>query len=289
MRDLRPELLRFERPDGGVDLYDPLLERLHRFPSPEIPEAELRARLLVASPEIDRIRLQVYHAHAQGEPRALCWEEAAPPPALFELAAELPALVTPRWRRPEPWRRLTEERLAGRRVQLLQEFLEAEPARALATALQEGPWSRLVTERVSADRYQAAELPGPMLTLRELLLADPLRALMGAALGVALPAALQLNGWRLIPGDRFRVHPDGRRYAATFAIGLNEAWAAADGGAIAFGDPGPDGLAVRERWLPFLGDLCCFAPDRTSWHQVEPPARPRLTVSGWWLLGSGAR
>ena len=81
------------------------------------------------------------------------------------------------------------------------------------------------------------------------------------------------------------VHPDGRFYAATISLGLCEGWSAADGGAIAFGMPRHDGLEVRQRWIPHLGDACLFAPDGATWHAVEPVTTDRIrrSLTGWWV------
>ncbi len=280
---LRAELLRFPRPDGGLDLYDPLLRRLHRYDSAWIPDEVLRRDLLVEGPEIATIRRQIYEAERWREPRAVQWEHASPPDALFAEASTLPRLVAPAWREPEPWRRLCEERIAGRRRLILRGWLEEEAALDLWRELEPGPWARMDTDAVVADRYCNAVIQQYVRGLYGLLLHPGLRKLLGAALGVVLPEDVLLNGWRLGPGDRFKLHPDGHTYVATFALGINPGWSAADGGAIAFGEPAAGGMVVHERWLPFAGDLLCFVPDASSWHVVEPPTRTRLTLSGWWV------
>lgn len=280
MPQLRADVHRFDRPDGGVDIHDPLLARIHRLDA-EPTEPELRAALLLEGPEIARLRRAAYDALAHAEPRQTRWTEASPPAALWERASELPAPITAAWRAPEPWRRLAEERLAGRSLLILRGWLDERFALNLREALLGGDWIRQETAHIAADR--AGLTPSrPIATLEALLRGPALRELLGAALGVVLPDRLQLNAWRLGPGDRIRAHPDGHRYAATFALGLNPGWTAADGGAIAFGAPAEGGLLVTERWLPFLGDLCCFVPGHDTWHVVEPPARSRLTASGWW-------
>ena len=82
------------------------------------------------------------------------------------------------------------------------------------------------------------------------------------------------------------VHADGRRYHGTVSLGLSEGWTAAHGGAIAFGAPTVGRFEVRQRWLPHAGDLLLFAPNRTSWHAVEPVVKgPRLSVTAWWTGG----
>ena len=284
MAQIRADVVRFDRPDGGVDYHDPLLARVRRFDTADPPEAALRAALLLEGPEIARLRQAAYTALVSAEPRQVCWTEDAPPPAIWAQAPALPPEVAAPWHAPEPWRRLAEERLAGRRRLVLPGFLGEPAALAARDALLEGAWIRQETAHIAADRADLAQMAPPLAALDVLLRSPVLRDLLGAALGVGLPDRLQMNAWRLGPGDRIRAHPDGHRYAATFALGLNPGWAARDGGAIAFGEPAPGGLAVTERWLPFLGDLCCFVPDHDTWHVVEPPSRPRITVSGWWCL-----
>ncbi len=125
--------------------------------------------------------------------------------------------------------------------------------------------------------------PGRALgTLRAALSEPALRAALGAALARDLTGALHLNAWRLGPGERMGVHPDGAGYAGTVVVGLAVGWCAADGGAIAFGVPGPEGLGVNQRWLPHAGDVLVFAPGPDTWHCVEPARRERYTLSGWW-------
>ncbi|MDP2312428.1 MAG: 2OG-Fe(II) oxygenase family protein, partial [Pseudomonadota bacterium] len=298
---LRPEVLRHVRADGGVDLYDPLLERLTSVPPAEVAAladlsasptlaARLADALLLEGPVADELRRRVWAA------RALPLAEApVPPPVHLDpaLAAALPAPVAPAWRDPEAWRRLGEDRAAGRARLVLRGLLSPADAAALAAEVRALPFTRFETDRVHAWRA-VPPAPGdapssaapPALTAWRALLHDHvLRALVGGALGVGIPAGLVANAWRMGPGDGMRAHPDGRRYAATWALGLTERWTAADGGAIAFGTPTPDGFVVDERWLPYAGDLCLFVPDAESWHVVEPPRRERLTLSGWWVAG----
>jgi hypothetical protein len=168
-------------------------------------------------------------------------------------------------------------------VLVLRGFLGAEAAARLRAQVEASAFARFETEVVRAARARVgAGDPGDP---RALLALEPLRALVAAALGAApLSARLEVNAWRLRPGDAFGVHPDGPRYAATFVVGLCPGWTAAHGGALAFGEPDPEGLCVRERVLPHLGDLCLFLPHARSWHVVEPVrAGERLTLSGWWL------
>lgn len=295
---IRSEVLRQARDDGGVDLYDPLLERFLRLSADEATvlaaletgaadDAVLRARLedvlMLEGAVAVELRRRVWAS------RALPLAEApAAPPVAFDpaLAGALPSLVAPAWRDPEAWRRLAEDRAAGRARLVLRGFLGPADSAALAAETRALPFARLETDRVHADRATPGD--SPLLSAwRALLLDADLRALVGGALGVALPAHLVTNAWRLAPGDGLRAHPDGRRYTATWALGLNERWTAADGGAICFGTPTPARFVAEERWFPHAGDLCLFVPHAESWHVVEPPRRVRFTLSGWWLPPPG--
>jgi len=117
-------------------------------------------------------------------------------------------------------------------------------------------------------------------------MASPIfRGLCGLVLGRELPGGLVVNAWRLQQHDYMGVHPDGVYYRGTFSLGLNPAWDPAMGGAIAFGDPGPDGFEIAERWYPHLGDALLFAPDVDTWHCVEPVIgqNVRFSLTGWWV------
>src|SRR5262249_50556428 len=141
-------------------------------------------------------------------------------------------------------------------------------AARLATAAAALPFARMDSEIVHGERRL---LSGDELAEWRSLMASPtLRALLGAGLGVGLPERPFLNAWRLGRGDSMSVHPDGRVYRGTLSLGLCRGWSAADGGAIAFGEPGAAGFLVRERWLPHLGDALLFRPAHDSWHAVEP-------------------
>jgi hypothetical protein len=322
MHALRPEVLRHAHPDGRVTLFDPLLERVLTVSAAdaaalggELPAAlaaRLAGAMLLEGPAAEALRSSVIAARlAQlGVPggSALATGSASTntgaaagvgAPAGVGAAAgrassgfdpgvatDLPALVCPAWRVPEAWRRLAEDCAAGRTLLVLRGFLDTEFAAALAAEVGSGAFARFATDIVTADRFIGD--PGPALSAwLDLARSDTLRHLAGGALGVSLPRFVKWNGWRMGPGDGMRVHPDGRRYSATWALGLCHDWTAADGGAITFGEPafvaGEPTFTPRERWLPFLGDLCLFAPHATSWHMVEPPRRTRLTLSGWWV------
>jgi hypothetical protein len=289
---LRPELLRFPRPDGGLDLLDPLLDRLHQLDAAQVRDLQaweagaerpqlsawLQARLLDEGPAAVAVRQQAWAAKAcvRSEP-----VEVDPVDGPWERARDLPELVASRWREPEAWRRLAEARAAGRALLELPGFLEPEAWRALAEAAEALAFGRLDSEVVHADRrlLEDGELPA----WQALSGGETLRALAGAALGRALGPRLTINAWRLHHGDRMEVHPDGPRYDGTFSLGLNADWRAAQGGAIAFGTPSEAGFQVSQRWLPHGGDLLLFAPHALSWHLVEPVRDAlRLTVTGWW-------
>lgn len=219
------------------------------------------------------------HARLAAPPRPAPAEGVAP--VAWAGAEDLPDGVSPRWRDGEGLRRAAEERAAGRTLTILRGFLAPAFCEVVAREVQALPMERLDTEVVHAWRHRVEH---GLWALRTLLSDPGARLLLGAVLGVALPPDLQLNAWRHEPGDHLATHPDGPRYAATFALGLNPGWTAADGGAIAFGEPAADGtLQVRERWLPLAGDLALFVPSAMSWHQVEPSRRTRWTVSGWWV------
>lgn len=285
---LRAELIHQPDPRGGLLLYDPLLERLHRLdpseqaqlhaPGPELL-ARLQAGLLLEGASAQALRASVVQARAASPPRPAQLPQVAQ--VDWGLAEDLPDGVSPRWRNGEALRRKAEDRAAGRRVLVLDGFLAPVFLDVLEAEVRALPRQRLETELVRAERARVHQgLPA----LQEILTAAHTRTLLGAVLGVALPPQVEANAWHLQPGDCMGVHPDGPRYRATWALGLNRGWTAADGGAIAFGQPLPDGgFDVRSRWLPHRGDLCLFVPHATSWHQVEPPRRPRWTVTGWWV------
>ena len=289
---LRTDVLRRAAPDGGVELLDLLLERRHHLPAALAvaldggadPVAEaalaawLEARWLAEGPAIAAVRAAVWDSRARGA-------ASAPPAggAVGPLAADpaaLPPAVAARWRRPEAWRRLGEARRAGAALLRLDGFLRPAAVASWRRRLGAARAARLDTAVVHAERVGPG---GPALRPAAAVVeAAPLRALLGQVLGRPLASGVVINGWRLGPGDRMDVHPDGPRYAATFAFGLEAGWAAADGGAIAFGWPEAGGFRPWERWLPHAGDLLVFEPSALSFHCVEAPARLRMTVSGWW-------
>ena len=286
---LRAELLRFRRDDGGVDLLDLLFERLvslsaddARALDEESPElmARLEKQFLLEGPVAEAMRQAAWSSRARARPRE------APAPAVavidWEEARALPEMIAPAWREPERLRRLAEERAAGRRYLPLPGFLDGAAAARLAEAAGVLAFSPMQTDLVHATRHLLAG--HELAEWRALMESPALKRLFGAVLGVELPERLFINAWRLQRGDFFAVHPDGRLYRGTLSLGLSTGWTAADGGAIAFGDPTAAGFSVRERWLPHLGDALLFAPSADTWHAVEPVLsdRVRLSLTGWW-------
>lgn len=283
----REVLCRINR-DGSLDLLDLLFDRLIRV-APE-HAAAWRARdpqvhrdfdtlHLFESPLVDELRAKVIAARAA--------EPSAPPPAppIAEVnwheALSWPDPVSPAWKDPERLRRLAEDRAGGRRYLMLPGFLTHEAAAQIAREADGLPYQRFDSDVVQGDKCL---LQGDQLRAwRVLLLGARTRRLFGGVLGRELPEGLVMNAWRMDPGDGMAIHPDGRLYWATVSLGLCNGWTAADGGAIAFGEPDGQTFVVRERWYPHLGDVCLFAPTPTTWHLVEPSARRRLTATGWWV------
>ena len=82
------------------------------------------------------------------------------------------------------------------------------------------------------------------------------------------------------PGASYRRHRDRLRdddsRILSCALYLNEAWTAADGGALRIYLSGNDARDV----LPVGGTLVCFLADRYE-HEVLPATLERLAISGW--------
>ncbi|GDX81476.1 hypothetical protein LBMAG42_32870 [Deltaproteobacteria bacterium] len=292
---LRDEVMIEARDDGGVDLLDPLFERLDRLDAATVERldagdsetmAALDARLLRANPVADAARRAAWYARLRPEP-------ARPDAASGDVSAACEAAATlgwaEAWRSAERWRRFVEGGRAAGGVLGCGLRLDGLFPAALAEAAAEEAMTEavfpLTAAVVSAHRAVVTATSPPALAATRALLDDAAtRRIVGLALERPLDqGALHLNLWRLLPGERMAVHPDGSRYAATVAIGLNAGWNAEHGGAIAFGTPGAEGLAVHTRWLPHAGDTLVFAPGPTTWHAVEPPTRTRWTLSGWWF------
>jgi hypothetical protein len=289
MPRLRNELLRFDRADGGVDFLDPLLERLVSL-SPDDARgltaddpaviARLEQSFLFDGPMADSLRQMAWSSRAKGRPLP------APAPAAgafdWDVAASLDDIVAAPWRDGERWRRLAEDRAAGRRYLPLPGLLATAAATQLADAARALVYTPLTTELVHAERHLLAA--GELDAWQSFMAAPATRALLGAVLGVELPQKLVVNAWQMRRGDLMGVHPDGRLYRGTLSLGLTPGWTAADGGAIAFGDPTPTGFVPRERWFPHLGDALLFAPAHDTWHAVEPVLGQRLrhSLTGWW-------
>jgi hypothetical protein len=284
----RRDVLTFAAADGGIHLLDLLLDRVIRL-APEQAEAlragdrrvidHLEHLHLFESPSIDEARLQALAARLH---------EPEPPPAAPPIddidwtdALRWPDIVAPAWKDAERLRRLAEDRAGGRRYLMLPGFLTQQAASGFAREAASLPYERFDNDVAHADKCL---LHGESLRQwRTLLLSGRTRRLFGGLLGRQLPDGLLINAWRMRPGDGMRAHPDGRLYRATVSLGLSNDWRAADGGAIAFGEPREDGFVVRERWYPHAGDVCLFAPAPDTWHMVEPPMRERLTLTGWWM------
>ncbi|TNF31473.1 MAG: 2OG-Fe(II) oxygenase [Deltaproteobacteria bacterium] len=292
---LRPEVLRRERPDGGLDLLDPLTERVHALSPREAralkrrdPMLEMRLDRdnLLEGVGAEQLRAAFWNAKLHGRPEIAPAGEVPDVDWAAACAALSPEVAAP-WRDPERWRRLAEERAAGHRYLVLRGFLTREAVAALAAEVAALPYVRLETELVRASRCLVAD--DALAGWRAFMAAPATRTLFGAVLGRELPPGLTMNAWRLDDGDYMGVHPDGRRYQGTLGVGLCEGWRARDGGAIAFGEPGPDGFVVDQRWLPHAGDVTVFAPDADTWHAVEPVVgRRRNTLTGWWTFAEHA-
>ncbi len=82
------------------------------------------------------------------------------------------------------------------------------------------------------------------------------------------------------PGAFYRRHRDRFRdddaRVLSCALYLNEAWTAADGGALRIHLSDSEARDV----LPVRGTLACFLADRYE-HEVLPASRERLSVTGW--------
>ena len=74
---------------------------------------------------------------------------------------------------------------------------------------------------------------------------------------------------------RDRFHDDDARVLSC-VIYLNEAWTAADGGALRLHVSASDAYDI----LPVGGTLVCFLADRYE-HEVLPATRERLAITGW--------
>jgi hypothetical protein len=284
----RSEVLTFTAGDGGIDLLDLLFDRIVHI-APE-QAAALRAGNRGVVEHLEQLHLFESAAIDQQRMRVLASRlaEPVPPPAAppigevdWDDAVHWPEMVATAWKDPERLRRLAEDHAGGRRYLMLPGFLKRDAAAAIAGEATSLPYQRFESEIVRADK---CFLHGDQLReWRKLLLSARTRRLFGGLLGRQLPDGLTINAWRMQPGDGMRPHPDGRLYWATVSLGLAENWSAADGGALAFGDPQGDEFLVRERWYPHAGDVCLFIPTPSTWHWVEPAVRPRFTVTGWWV------
>src|SRR5215470_12047332 len=130
MYALRPEVLRFPRPDGGLDLLDLLFERLVPLDAAEAaqldagaPEiaAKLESLFLVEGAAVVAMRQAAWASRARSKPAPAV--AAAVDACDWSLARSWPAMVADEWREPERVRRLAEERSAGRRYLMLPGFV----------------------------------------------------------------------------------------------------------------------------------------------------------------------
>jgi len=290
MPDFRTDILRVSRDDGGLDLVDLIMDRLHRFDASEAAaiasgDAAMWARLetlFVVDNAMGRmLQEQQWAGRARGVPVANQALQVAD--VDWSRAAAFPEEVSAFWRDGERWRRLAEERAAGRAMLVVRGFLTPEAVQTLRAAVEVLDYKRWELELVHAEHHVLQD--DELTTWRGLFHNDDVRHVLGGVLGVSLEARTTINAWRVSPGDYFRAHVDGKNYVGTFSLGLCDGWTAADGGAIAFGTPQPEGFEVQERWLPHGGDLCLFRPREAWWHTVEPvESRTRLTLTGWWMI-----
>ena len=284
--NLRREVMVELGEDGGFDLLDPLFQTLVHLTSTHAaaldagdPDALAALEPFRDHPASTALRREAWYARMRPEPAPFSVDPGAD---FTAAAAALP--WAPAWRDPERWRRFGAAGRAGNRLLPLDGLVPAELVAAARAQAESLPLQRLETQVVSAERAPVdAATGGPLAELWRIFDHGATRDVIGHALRRALPGRLHLNVWRLGPGDRMAVHPDGPRYAATLILGLEPAWTVADGGAVAFGTPTERGLTVAHRWLPHAGDALVFAPAANTWHAVEPPARPRFTLSGWWM------
>lgn len=288
---LRRELLRFVRADGGVDLFDPVLDRKYELTPDEAVMEALPPRLadafLEEGPIAELIRNQWWarkRATVPAPPRM-----DPPAESEWERAESLPDdVISPVWLDGESWRRVAEDRAAGAYALPLRGLLVPAYARELAAAHAGLSFERMAVGITFAERHVCVPADGgPVARWLAVMASANFRALMGAVLAATLPEKVTANAWLMRAGDQIKAHPVGTTYAATMSLGLNEGWTASDLGSIAFADaaPGDAAFAVRARWLPHLGDALAIARGPASWHWVEPPTRERRTLTGWWVEG----
>lgn len=298
---LRRELLRFATPDGGLELFDPVMERIHLLSPAEAQELTALEAGGDASRLLDRLASDLLLEGVTADMIREAWwarkRASVPPPPLMAPPVEAPWVsaedlpaehIGETWRRGESWRKLAEERASGSYALPLRDLLAPDFAASLAEQHRSLAYERMAVGITWADRHVCTpDDGGPVATWLGIMASAVFRGLMGAVLGVALPPRVTANAWRMLPGDEIRAHPVGTTYVATISLGLNADWTAADLGGIAFADaaPGDAAFAVRARWLPHLGDGLAIARGPASWHWVEPPLRERRTLTGWWVAG----
>ena len=308
---LREDVQVFPGADGGIELFDPVRDKVVSLTSWEVqlirsgvdPDDRLQLEGWVEDARAATMRTEAWRLKRGGGRAVTAFQPALaglmPQPVEggafgfdgliepFAVAPLLPSgVVAEAWRSPERWRRLAVAHRGGTRYLAMPGFLTPEAAAELAAHARALPHVVLKTPLVTARRCLVdASLHTSLRPWLQLMASAPLCLLVGAVLGRPIPSGLVVNAWRLHQHDFMGVHPDGRFYRGTFSLGLSTGWEAADGGAIAFGTPTDDGFRVAERWYPHLGDALLFAPDGDTWHAVEPVRTPKIrwSLTGWWV------
>jgi SM-20-related protein len=164
--------------------------------------------------------------------------------------------------------------LAAAVAALRDEAMRRDAASSLAAAGVGRGSARVVREEVRGDRIGWLDERDP---------APPERALFDVleTLRVAVNRELALGLWRY--EGHYAIYPPGARYerhldrfrdddarVLSLVLYLNDAWRAADGGA----------LRLHLDDLPEGGTLVAFLAARFP-HEVLPARRPRLAVTGW--------
>ncbi|MEL6180755.1 MAG: 2OG-Fe(II) oxygenase, partial [Myxococcota bacterium] len=229
----------------------------------------LQTAMLLEGPTANLIRQASRHGRTRSQMPSPTLPTGDSNDGPWALASALPSeLFASAWREPERWRRLAEERRAGRTLLRLDGLFTTDAALELRKAAAALPFEERHTTYV---RGAGCELEDHHLTSwRSALTHGPCNALLSAVMDEDLPERMFARVWKLGQGDGISVHKDGIHYVATLSIGLCPGWTASHGGAIAFGQPTAQGLDVVERWLPHLGDALLFRPTALAWHAVEP-------------------
>ena len=231
---LRNELLVYEDA-GGCQVVDLLLEATHRFDPDEaaviealrtdgelveVPAgllARLQGAMLLEGPIAEALRGQAWAARIRRRVELPPLPDA---PGPWHVAGELPEWIAPDWRTGERWRRLAEDAAGGRAPLRLDGFVIEQKAREIGLQAGSLAMTRLDNDYCNASCHGVLQDDGPLGEWAGLLVSEPLRALVGAVLRLALPERLQANVWRLEVGDQVGPHADGIRYVATMSLGL---------------------------------------------------------------------